>query len=212
MKRYIHSSVTALAMTAMLLGAVVVTTVGLSAVPAFSKSDNANSNPNSGRGNNNRGGNSNNSGGNSNNSSGNNNDRGAAASSLGALNAAHANANAFANAAENSRVGMIELYKVAVMATAEAKNDLEWFKTNCENPEEESSIFKECNALMLAASENPDEPLEYRDYLDILYTEAVDLKNLEDKALELAANNRTDGEFIEALWSLLEIPGHDLTN
>ncbi|MGE4611871.1 MAG: hypothetical protein AAED33_10880 [Paracoccaceae bacterium] len=105
MKRYYRSSISALAVSAMVMGGVVVSVVGLSAVPAFSKNNNPNNehrNENSedrGRPDENRG---------------------AQPASLGALNAAHANAMALEHAAENSRVGMIAIYKAAVVASAEA--------------------------------------------------------------------------------------------
>lgn len=197
MKRYFHSSTTALALSAMVMSSMVVATVSLSAAPAFSKSDNANSNSNSGRGNDNRGGNA-------------NSNSGATTSSLGALNAAHANANALANAAENSRVGMIELYKLAVMARAEARSNLEWFEINCAVPVEDA-IAEQCEALLLAASANADEPLDYEDYLEILRAEVLSLGELEEDALELAANNKTDDDVIEALWELLEPEDSDPT-
>lgn len=66
---------------------------------------------NSNRDNGNRGG------GNNGNAGGNGN--GAIASALGALNAAHANENAFANASANSRVGLIAAYRDAAVLTGE---------------------------------------------------------------------------------------------
>lgn len=108
MKRKIKTSVSALAMTAMIMGGITAAT--LIAAPAFAKNDNVNSeNSNNGNGNSassNRGG------------VGSSNSRGATASSLGALNAAHANANALEHASENSLVGMITLYKIAVQNTS----------------------------------------------------------------------------------------------
>ena len=196
MKRYLHSSVTAITMTAMVISGVAVATVSLTAAPAFSKSNNANgssnSNSNSGRDNNNRGG----------------NGRGGKSISDGASNAAHTNNVVLANTFENTSVEMIELYKVAVVASAEAKVALEWFEINCVAPTEET-IIEQCETLLLAASIEAGEPIEYTEYLEILRAEAVSLSELENKALELAANNKTDDDVIEALWDLLEPEGFE---
>ena len=212
MKRYFQSSVSALAMSALVMGSVVVATVSITASPAFSKgnnSDNDNRNENSNRG------------GRDNSNRGNSNGRGSEASSLGALNAAHANANALANASENSRVGMIAIYKLAVEATADAAGLVEVAQAAYDD-------------FVLAQFEDNGFISEYETYED--YLDATDpaptadeifhwetLKPLQDaidaakgteeaaaefeaKALTLAANKVTDGAVISALWDLLELP------
>lgn len=195
MKRYFKSSISAMAMSALVMGGVAAT-VSLSAVPAFSKSENAN-NGNGGNRGGNRGGRE-------------NGNRGALTSSMGALNAAHANAMALANASENSRVGMIALYKAAVMASADAEADLEWFKANCEAPVEED-IVNECTALLEAASVEAGDPDYYNRYIAISGDEIEGLDELENEALELAANKETNDDVIEALWDLLDLEGFEPT-
>lgn len=204
MKRYFRSSISALAMSAMVMSGIAAT-VSISASPAFpqgNSSDNKNRNENSNRG-----------------GRDNSNGRGAVASSLGALNAAHANA--FANASTNSRVGMIEIYKMAVGATAEAAGLVE----------DAQATY---NDFVLAQFEDNGFVSEYETYED--YLDATDpaptadeifhwetLKLLQDeidaaigaeeaaaefeaKALTLAANKVTDGAVIATLWDLLELP------
>ena len=205
MKQYFQTSISALAMSAMVLGGVVAT-VSISAAPAFSQGNsagNANRNENSNRG-----------------GRDNNNGRGATASSLGALNAAHANANALANASANSRVGMIAIYKLAVVATAEASAAfdaaelaLETFIAQC-GPNA-TLTAQECQDLLDAATESAQlaVPFTYMTYVasleqDVLDadTAKADAKALEDTALEAAANKVTNEEVIAALWDLLELP------
>lgn len=181
----------------------VVATVSISAAPAFSKgnnSDNGNRNENS-----NRGGRENNNG------------RGVLASSLGALNAAHANATAFENTSDYSRVGMIAIYKAAVMATAEADDALKWFEDNCKTPIN-VTIEGQCTGFLDAATAEAQaaadeefgegvvtvDPVGYGDYVTILKTEVEILGNFENEALELAANKETSEKIIAALWDLLE--------
>lgn len=204
MKRYFRSSISALAMSAMVMSGIAAT-VSISASPAFpqgNSSDNKNRNENSNRG-----------------GRDNSNGRGAVASSLGALNAAHANA--FANASTNSRVGMIEIYKMAVAATAESAGLVKDAQTAYDD-------------FVLAQFEDDGFVSEYGTYED--YLDATDpaptadeifhwetLKLLQDeidaaigaeeaaaefeaKALTLAANKVTDGAVIATLWDLLELP------
>ena len=76
---------------------------------AFAKNENANSG---------------NKGGNSGNSNIGGNGKGAVASELKGMNAAHANENALLNAAANSQVGKIALYKTAAQATTAAAGNL----------------------------------------------------------------------------------------
>ena len=200
MKRYFQSSISALAMSAMVMSGVAAT-VSITASPAFSQGNSAgNRNENSNRG-----------------GRDNNNGRGSVASSLGALNAAHANANALANASENSRVGMIAIYKAAVMATAEAEGALKWFEDNCEDPSD-TTIAEQCTALLDAATAEAlaaailefgegatVDPVGYEDYVKILKAEVENLDGFENEALELAANKETSEKIIAALWDLLEL-------
>ena len=208
MKHYFHSSVTAMALTAMVMGGVVVSVVGLSAAPAFSKSNNANS----GRGNSNRGGNGNGESGNGNGASGNGN--GASAPSLGALNAAHANANAFANAAENSRVGMIEVYKTAVGITVDAKEALDKFIKECGDGETELDIelVPYCIKVLEDAAEEEENigSFDTETYIDFLEEAFGAARDLENGALLAAANKETSEAVIEALWDMLEIDGYEI--
>ena len=212
MKRYFQSSISAVALSAMVMSGVVAT-VSITASPAFSKSNNANSNSN----NDNRNENSNRGG------RDNSNGRGSVASSLGALNAAHANANALANAATNSRVGMIEIYKLAVGETAEAsaafdaaEAALGSFVDQCGSVAEDP-LSAECQALLdeatALAGDTITEPYTHATYLAALnqavsdaYDAEAEAKDLEDIALEAAANKVTNDEVIAALWDLLEPP------
>ena len=104
-------------------------TAALATVFAFLPTEVAANNGN-GNGNGNSGGNGNgNSGGNGNgnsggNGNGNGNGNGAIASELKGLNAAHANANAFANASPNSMPGKLNLYSEAVGAVGVAEDAL----------------------------------------------------------------------------------------
>jgi hypothetical protein len=220
MKQYFQTSISALALSAMVLGGVMAT-VSISAAPAFSQGNSAgNGNGNANRNeNNNRGGR-------------NNNDRGVTASSLGALNAIHANAIAFANASENSPVGngMIAIYKLAVEATAEASAAfdaaelaLNIFIAQCDPGATDPLLSPDqCQDLLDAATESAqlaaDEgvvvtPFTYESYVTSLEQAVADAdaaqadaKVLEDMALEAAANKVTNKEVIAALWDLLELP------
>lgn len=211
MKRYFQSSISAVALGAMVMSGVVAT-LGITAAPAFSKSDNANSNSN----NDNRNDNSNRGG------RDNSNGRGATASSLGALNAAHANAMALENASPDSRVGMIAIYKLAVEETAKASVEFDLaeaalgsFIEQCDL-EAIEPLSVECQTILSNATELAGdtilEPYTHATYLASL-NQAVDdaydikkaAKELEDKALEAAANKETSVEVIAALWDLLDI-------
>ena len=214
MKRYIQSSVSALGMSALVLGGVVAT-ASIIAAPAFSKNNNSNNENRSENGN--RGGNENSNRGGNENSNG-NNGRGFAASSLGALNAASANANALANASMNSQVGMIALYKAAVEASAEATQQIEdaqaaydayllaqfdagfiseygtydeYLTADPAPTEEEILYWETVNSLQLA--------------IDTAIDEADTAKIIEATSLEMAANKETDDQVIETLWGLLDL-------
>ena len=219
MKRYFQSSISALAMGAMVMSGVAAT-VSITASPAFSQGNSAGK----GNGGSNRNENSNRG------DRDNNNGRGAVASSLGALNAAHANANALANASENSRVGMIAIYKLAVEATAEAsaafddaETALATFIAQCGPDATDSSLSaEECQLLLGAATETAQlaagdgvviNAFDYDSYVAWLeqavsdaFDAEADAKALEDIALEAAANKVTNEEVIVALWDLLELP------
>jgi len=218
MNRCFQSSISAFALGAMVLGGVVAT-VGISVSPAFSQGNSGNSNDNSSRSNrnenNNRGGRENNNG------------RGAVASSLGALNAANANANALANASANSRVGMIQIYKLAVGATVEAIDaidvatlDLATFEENCIGSDSVGPKLsaEECEAFLDAETEGAPEGGftndSYVDWLELAVSDAntakVEAKDLEERALLAAANKSTDDAIIQALWSMLDIDGYEL--
>ena len=213
MKRYFQSSISAVALSAMVMSGVVAT-VSITASPAFSKSNNANSNSNGG----NRNDNSNRGGRDNSNRNDNSNGRGAVASSLGALNAAHANANALANASENSRVGMIALYKSAVIASAEAAVQIEEAQADYDEyvAAQEAAGFESTYGTYddyLTADPTPSEEEilhwetlnSLQTAIDTATTEAETAKALENEALELAANKETSEEVIAALWDLLDI-------
>lgn len=114
MTRKLKTSLSALAIAGLLASGLAFETTPFAAQPAFA----GNGNGNNGNGNGNSGGS--NGRGNSGNAGGNGNGNGAIASELGGLNAAHANANAFANASANSAVGRVAIYRDAIAATADA--------------------------------------------------------------------------------------------
>ncbi len=100
-----------------LVGAISIGAVTLSTEMALAKNTN-----NSGNGNNgNHGNNGNN--GSDHSAKPKKSDSGASASDLGALNAAHASANALLHANPNSRVGRIAIFRDAVLATGEIEAD-----------------------------------------------------------------------------------------
>jgi hypothetical protein len=210
MKRYFQSSVSALAMSALVMSSAVVATVSITAAPAFSQSSNANDNANNGNRN-----------ANSNRDGRSNNGHGSTASSLGALNAAHANAMALANAAVNSRVGMIEIYKMAVGATAEAAGLVEEAQAAYDAfvlaQFVESGLISEYETYeeYLAASDPLPSSVEIAiwdarkpliDALNAAKDAEEAAATFEAKTLTLAANKVTDGAVIAALWDLLELP------
>lgn len=143
--------------------------------------------------------------------------RGVTASSLGALNAAHANATALANASANSEIGMIALYKEAVMASAEAAGLV---------GEAEDALaaylLAEFEAGFISSYETYEEYLEADPAPteeEILYWETINAlqqdiddaiadaeiaEALEAQMLEMAANKETNESVIDALWALLE--------
>jgi len=216
MKRHFNSSISAVAVSAMVLSSAVAT-ISINVSPAFSKSDNANGgNSNNSNSNGGNRDNSNSNGGNRDNSgrSDNSYGRGSEASSLGALNAAHANANALASASTNSRVGMIQIYKLAVEITAAAVDAfdvatlaLKTFEDNCTGTAPNMSA-EECAALEDTAPEG----FTYVQWLEQAVADAdtaiSGAKETEADALLAAANKSTDEEIIQALWGLLDIDGY----
>lgn len=197
MKRFLQKSVSALAMSALVMGGVVVSSVSLIASPAFAKNNNAN-----------------NGNGNGNNGNGKANGNGATASSLGALNAAHANENAFLNASPNSRVGLIALYKAAVEATAAAGVAVTEAELALANHlASYASVYPTYDDYLAAVGTvTPPTAAEtaYWDQVALLegaigtaLGEVETLKGLEGDALDLAANKETNEEVISALWDLL---------
>lgn len=196
MKRTFKSPIYVVALSAMVASGMAAT-FSISAVPAHSKSDSIDSSSD-GR-----------------NDNGESSDRASATSSLGALNAA--NANALANTSRNSRDGMIALYKSAVMASAGLAKQIE----------EAQAILNEYVATQEAAG-YVSAYKTYNEYLranppasadDILHwetlnslqaaidkttAEAVTAKALESEVLKLAANKETGDEVIAALWNLLD--------
>lgn len=216
MRRYLQSSISAIALGAMVFSGVIAT-VSISVVPALSQGNSGNSNGN-GNGNSsssNRNDNSNRGGRNNrSNSNSNGNGRGSVASSLGALNAANANANALANASVNSRVGMIALYKLAVTASAEAAVKIEEAQTAYDEYLAAGfmSLYENYDEYLSAGLDATEEEIVYWETLNLLQAaidtttaDAEAAKTLEDEALKLAANKETGEEVIAALWELLNI-------
>ena len=206
MKNRMKSSVSTLTKNALVLGGVFVVAVSMSSAPAFSKGKDKDRSEN----------------------------HGATASSLGALNAAHANENAFANASPNSRVGLIALYQAAVEETGEAQSaydliveDLAAYDGVDEegNPipydyaaETDYESFADYLAAYAETVDENGEPTEATaEFADTNpYWETVagvadaetaleEAGGSEDDALEAAANKEITDEVVEALWDLLDI-------
>lgn len=206
MKNHMKSSVSALTKNALVLGGVFVITVSMSTAPAFSKGKNENRREN----------------------------HGATASSLGALNAAHANENAFANASPNSRVGLIAIYQAAVQETGEAQSAYDLVVESLaayDGVDEDGNPipydyaaetdYASSEDYLAAYAETLDENGEPTDATAELtdanpYWETVgdvadaegaltDAGGSETEALEAAANKEITDEVVESLWGLLEI-------
>ncbi|HSF92049.1 MAG TPA: hypothetical protein VLA51_07560, partial [Paracoccaceae bacterium] len=137
----IKTTVSAVAMSLMVLSGVSVTGVFLSAEAAFAKSDRANSKSSSSSRGKSSSSSSNrdksSSSSSSRDKSSERNSKGKTASSLGALNAGHASDTAKANAAANSRVGLVAAFEAAAGLT-DAK-------------QEEFNAFVEANPAIAAA-------------------------------------------------------------
>ena len=89
--------------------------------------------------------------------------KGALASKLGALNAAHASANAFAHAAPNSRVGLIRTY---FLENAEADESSKLAAIAKEDFESAKQAFDDAVALKKLVEETPDILVDLNDQLD----------------------------------------------
>ena len=209
MKQHITNSVSAIALSAMMFSGVALTGVFVSAEPVFAKSANAN-NGNRGesgnRGNNGNRGNSEARGGNN----GGNNNHGASASGLGALNAGHANQNAFLNASSNSRVGLIRTYMEAVGELEDATATYDDALAALAAFDEFETGFDTYEDFLAAYEGDPtglDEEAGYWGAV-VAVVDAVDgLEGLEeaaDGALDAAANKEVTEQVVDDLWVLLD--------
>ena len=218
MKQHFTNSVSAIALSAMMLGGVAMTGVFISAEPVFAKSDNARNGNGGNNGNNGNRGNSEDRSGNNNG----NNGHGSSSSNLGALNAGHANQQAFLHASANSRVGLIRTYMETVAELEEAQlnyeemlvvlADLEGFDSGFDTYEdflaayeadptdlEDESTYWEAMAAVAAAEDGGLEGLE-----DAAGSARPHLRLDADGALEDAANKPITEQVVEDLWVLLE--------
>lgn len=155
------------------------------------------------------GGNNGNGNGNSSNSSSNGkgNNHGATASSLGALNAAHANQNAFDNASENSRIGRIRTYMEAAGAAETAEAALAEILAGFEGFESGFATAEEFEAAFEADPTGLEEEAAYwAAVAEAAEAEAAleVLKAAAETALGAAGNKEITPEVIEELWVLLE--------
>lgn len=191
MIKTIKSMVYATFMSTLLLGFATSYVFFLSADSAIAKGNNAN-NSNGNNGNRNNSGN-----------------RGNSGSSSGSLNAAHANANAEANAASNSRVGLIQAYEAAVVATSAAQTEYEDALSDWAEVSEFESGFDSYADFAAAYNSNStglEDELTYWLAYAALSTAGSSLtasREIEEMALQLAANKETDEATIARLWSLL---------
>ena len=211
MKNRMKSSVSTLTKNALVLGGVFVVAVSISTTPAFAQGNSENRGQNRDRTEN----------------------HGATASSLGALNAAHANANAFANASPNSRVGLIAIYQAAVEATDEAQSTYDLvvealaaydgvdedgnpipydYATETDYASFEDYIAAYAETLdengeaTEATAEFSDANPYWETVADVADAEdaLAEVDGSETEALEAAANKEITDEVVEALWDLLE--------
>ncbi|PCJ75161.1 MAG: hypothetical protein COA53_07565 [Rhodobacteraceae bacterium] len=188
MKRYSQSSISAIASRVLMMLGIVVT-IGTIVFPASSKG----------------------------NSSENSAERSSKTSSLGALNAAHTNAAAQANAAAQSRDGLIALYKSTVMASAGFAKQIEEAQATyneyvaTKEAAGYASAYKTYNEYLRANPAPSENDILHWETLNSLQVkideataEAAKAKALESEVLELAANKETGDEVIAALWDLLD--------
>ena len=213
MKNALKATLYATTVSIALLGAIGAPALFLSADSAIAKSNNGNNgqgNGNNGnRGNSGNTGNNENSGNNGNNSS---NSNANAASWLGALNAGHANANAQENAASNSRVGLIQAYEAAVIATSVAQQEYEAALAALGEFAGFESQFESLEVFTAAFEADPaglEEEAAYWAAFAALSTSNSNLhfsREIEGMALQQAANKETNEETITRLWDLLGVP------
>lgn len=202
----VKSTTSAFLLSFLLLGSASTALIFLSADSVIAKNNNTN-NGNGNNGNGNNGGNRGNRGNNGN--ANNNSNSGNSAASSGALNAAHANANAQANTASNSRVGLIQAYEAAVIATSVAKQEYETALAAWSEFSNFESRFDSYSDFAIAYNNNPaglEDELAYWRASTALSTTNSDLnasQEIEDMALQLAANKETDEATIARLWDLL---------
>lgn len=201
MKQHINNSVSAIALSAMMLGGIALTGIFMSAEPAFSKGANANAHANNGaRGNSEARG-----GGNKG-----NNSQGTSASDLGALNAGHANQNAFLNASANSRVGLIRTYMEAVAELEDATADYDDALAALAEFNDFEPEYDTYEDFLAAYDDDPSDLDDEAAYWEaaVALVEAVEgLEGLEDTAndaLDDAANKEVTEQVVEDLWVLLE--------
>ena len=127
----------------------------------------------------------------------------------GALNAGRANANAQANASSNSRIGLIQVYEAAVMATSTAQQTYEVVLAEWTAFNGFESGFDSFPEFSEAYTENPtglEEDQAYWQAYAALATASSNLnyaREIEEMALQLAANKDTDEATIARLWDLL---------
>lgn len=186
----IKTTVSAVAMSLMVLSGVSVTGVFLSAEAAFAKSEKSNSKSSD--------------------------SKGKTASKLGALNAGHASARARERASSNSRVGLIALYEKAVLA-GQALAEFETTNAGfiaAMNDATFVGAYNDCQiADDVATCEAGLDATKLADYeagitagLDVTYGElqaAVTEAGTPEETLANAANKVTDAEVEAALRELL---------
>ncbi len=143
---------------------------------------------------------------------------GATASSLGALNAAHASDTALANASPNSRVGKIAAYKeaeLAAQAAAAAAAEAEAVHTAGQDAfaaadlnhdgvlddAEKAAMTPDQQAAIAAADTNGDGVIDDSDVADV--QAATDAQTTADAALADAANKPVTDQVVDAVNDLL---------
>lgn len=206
MKNPVRTTLSAFSVSLATLGAVGVPAFVMSVEAAIAKDNNSNNGNSGNRGNSENRGNSGNAG-NGNNGGGNGN--GANASSLGSLNAGHASDTAQENAASNSRVGLIQAFEAAALATFMAQTEYDTAASLFAEFEGFESTFDTLEDFVEAYNDNSsglDEELAYWQAVQGLSAADSALhssKEIEDMALQLAANQETDEATIARLWDLL---------
>ena len=137
-----------------------------------------------------------------------------AKNTLGALNAAHANPNAFANAAPNSRVGKIAAYMAAVEASATAEQEVADAKTALDQALADLAAAEEAVASGTPDATTAQAELEAAkaavEAAEAAYDAAVEAAQTaaadEQSAIEAASNRETvTAEMVDAVRDLLGI-------